>query len=123
MYSKKSTLKKMSKKPVKRSKSRLNVKKRKVNSKSRLNDKKRKVNSKRVTTKRKTKRSNKKSRKSQKKQFGGEGPHGHSGDKEMSAYFSCENIIKKCNERANTCQKSELEKCKNQGYRGNEFGR
>jgi hypothetical protein len=58
MYSKKSTLKKMSKKPVKRSKSRLNVKKRKVNSK-------------RVTTKRKTKKSNKKSRKSQKKQLGG----------------------------------------------------
>lgn len=58
MYSKKSTLKKMSKKPIKRSKSRLNVKKRKVNSK-------------RVTTKRKTKKSNKKSRKSQKKQLGG----------------------------------------------------
>lgn len=58
MYSKKSTLKKMSKKPVKRSKSRLNVKKRKVNSK-------------RVTTKRKTKKSNKKNRKSQKKQLGG----------------------------------------------------
>ena len=109
MYSKKSTLKKMSKKPVKRSKSRLNVKKRKVNSKSRLNDKKRKVNSKRVTTKRKTKRSNKKSRKSQKKQLGGEGPYSH--NNRESAFFKCQ----ECQNGPRNCSEEEIQKCIYQG--------
>lgn len=109
MYSKKSTLKKMSKKPVKRSKSRLNVKRRKVNSK-------------RVTTKRKTKKSNKKNRKSQKKQLGGEIPHGHGRRNSGAVFFDCEKIIKNC-EIGNSCQEKELEKCKKQGYSGNKFGR
>ena len=112
MYSKKSTLKKMSKKPVKRSKSRLNVKRSKVNSK-------------RVTTKRKTKKSNKKSRKSQKKQLGGESPHGHGRRNSAPSFFNCEKIIKNCKVE-NTCNKEQIKEqikeCEHQGW-GGKFGR
>jgi hypothetical protein len=98
MYSKKSTLKKMSKKPVKRSKSRLNVKRRKINSK-------------RVTTKRKTKKSNKKNRKSQKKQLGGEPLYGHGGNSSEPAFMKC-NSVPDCESNNVQCTDSQEAKYK-----------